>query len=650
MAKPRNNPRRRSAAHDAVKKAAGEVGLQGKMSAQALDVFQNLAARTGAFSSSLEDSTNYVLTRFTLNFWGLVSIYESSWIARRIVDAPAADIVKTWPRVVSELEPKDTARIEAAIRRTATKGAVLDALHWGRLFGGAGALIVIKGHEHELDQPLDLNAIPLGGYKGLSTFDRWSGIQPTGIVCTDIERPLDVNLPEYYEVSAQGGASFRVHASRVLRFCGPKMPEPENSVYSGWGISVLAPVMQSMTSYDNISANALSLSFRANLIGMKEEQLAQLLSGASMNMKAAEAYAQRMQAINQTISNQSLIVLPKEGGLENVQYSFGGLAELIQMFQLQLAGAAKMPVSLLWGRLYNGLGGAGDGDERIYEKTIATESDITMRPALEKLLPVIMMSELGEVPDDLVLDFPSIRVLDEKEKSELAQAVTNTVTVALNGGLLSPRTAAQELKQSSELTGIFSNITDDDIAKLSDKVQSEGELGQNLFGETEGVQNLEPASSAQKVLREEARAERKKSAIANDRDDPGPVRYIHGLECIVENAKGSTRNGPGWETIMPYDYGYIKGVQGADGDSMDVALGPESNGWVYVFDQCQLGNGRFDEHKCFLHWPSAKAAINAFKAGHHRWQEVLMDWTPVPVEEFKQWLKSGDHTRPLSRQ
>jgi len=229
------------------------------------------------------------LTRFTLNFWGLVSLYESSWLARRIVDAPAADMLKTWPKLITDTDPKMLAKVSKVIRTANVKTSILEGLTWGRLFGGAGALMVIKGHEHDLEEPLDLDNIPLGAFKGLSVFDRWSGIQPSSEVCDDIEKPLDVGLPEYYTVTPKGGTSFRVHASRILRFCGPKMPEPENSVYSGWGISVLAPVLQAMNSYENVSANALSLSFRANLIGMKEDTLSQLLSGASMNQKQPRA-------------------------------------------------------------------------------------------------------------------------------------------------------------------------------------------------------------------------------------------------------------------------------------------------------------------------------------------------------------------------
>lgn len=678
--------------------AGQKLGLAG--GAQAQDAFQNLLARTGAGSSSLENGTDYPLTRLTLNFWQLVSLFEGSWLARRVVEAPAADIVKTWPNVLGEIEPDDLSKFKRTITKTNTRGKVLEGITWGRLFGGAGALIVIKGHEHELDRPLDLDKVGIGSYRGLVTFDRWSGISPTGEVCDDFDSPLDVGLPEFYEIHAKNSSEMsRVHSSRILRFCGPKMPEPENSVYQGWGISVLAPVMQALMSYDNVSANALSLSYRANLIGMRMPELAQILSGVGISQKAAQDFATRMQPVNQMLSNQSLIMLPKDGELSNVQYSFSGLAELIQMFQLQMAGAAKMPVTLLWGRTLNGLGQAGDGDERIYEKTVATEADVTLRPALEKLFPVIMASELGEVPDDMELSFPSIRVLDEKEKSELAKSTVDAVVVCLNSGLLSPRQAGKELKQSSDATGFCTNMTDEDIEKLSDKVSSEGELGEGLFGE-EGSGGLNPSSGPAKVIKEEDKAGKQepfqgvkpvpvegsgaprpvgstteasgakkatlKKAVdavlnriaAKALDADGPARKtmtIHGLPVVIETRKGEARSGTTpdgkpWSQIMPYDYGYFKGHPGADGDSLDIAVGPDPSAtWVYVFDQSILGQpAEYDEAKVFAHYPSQKAALDAFYRGHHKAADVLLDWTPMHVDDFKRWLKDRDPKKPCS--
>ena len=99
---------------------------------------------------------------------------------------------------------------------------------------------------------------------------------------------------------------------------------------------------------------------------------------------------------------------------------------------------------------------------------------------------------------------------------------------------------------------------------------------------------------------------------------------------------------------MPYDYGYFPGFAGNDGDSIDAAVGPESNGLVYVIDQSVLGEPKkFDEHKAFLNWPSAEAALDAFHKGHHKAKDVFMGCTAVSVDNFKEWLKNGDHKVPV---
>lgn len=620
-------------------------GLQG--TTQAFDVFTNALARMGFGTPNLAQGANYELVRFSYDYWQLITLYRNHWISRRIVDTPAKDMVRAWPSIASEMDPEDMSKIDRVIRRTYTKANLLKTLQWARLFGGAGALMVIDGHEEILEEPLELDQIGVGAYKGLIPFDRWAGITPSGEVCTDVAKPTDFNKPEFYRVNTGNGESFRVHASRVLRFCGPEVPTPEREAQSWWGISALEPVYEELQKRDNMSWNILSLTFRANLIGMTMDDLAQITSGLGMSQIAKQKWGDRMEAINHMMSNQSLIPLPKDGKLESTSYSFAGLSDCYQQFQLDISGAAEIPVTRLWGRTITGLGQSNDADERIYEERIGSDQETDMRPQLEKLYPVICMSELGEVEDDLELSFPSIRVLDEKEKAEQAKAVVDTVTVALNSGGISPRTYGKELKQSSKITGIFSNITDEDIEKLSDEVQSMGEMA-GLFGEEGeegGSVDLDPSSSPKKVIKESN--ERKKAA---DEDGAGEPSHIHGLDIVIETPKGGVRSGKDWKQIMPYDYGYIRGVKGADGDSLDCAVGPNPrSNWVYVFDQRHLPPRLgFDEHKVFFGYDSQRQALDAFRRGHHRASDVCMDFTPMHIDEFHRWMRTADLSKPCS--
>jgi hypothetical protein len=789
-----------------------KMGVHGTVTAQTADMFSNIGARQGFGTPSLGQGASYELIRLSYDYWQLITLYRNHWISRRIVEVPAQDMVKAWPRLTSDVEPKDLTRIDRALRKTNTKNNILTGLTWGRLFGGGGGLMVIDGQENELDQPLDLESIKLGSYKGVIPFDRWAGISPQGDTCTDINRPLDFNKTEMYEVRVTGGDSFQVHSSRLLRFLGPSVPTPELEAQSYWGISVLEPTYESITMLDNTMWNILGLTFRANLLGMKFPELAQLISGLGSSQMASQKFEQRMSTINHLMSNQSLIPLPADGSIESTQYNFGGLEGIFQLFQLNLAGAAQMPVTRLFGRTYTGLGQTGDGDERIYEEKIATDQSTYLAPQLEKLYPVICMSELGEVPEDLDLMFPSIRVLDEKEKTELAKAVADTLTVYLNGGIMSPRTVGKEVKQTSDITGIGTNLDDEALEKLSDDIQSEGELGEGLFG-GEGAGLNEAGSPAKAIKAENKEGEERESEDEDDDEDddgvkkakkkltqkagdavdsapaydvmpadlkPGEVVLVngkmltldriirgkkdlfdqpvvlavfrsgdvvayrpdgdvkvqakdagtehcgkpnwrtcpacngrihrsecnvklhhdrdcckergcpysllshgkstrefglpakatddngassittraqgmldyHALPVRIESAEGSARTGvtptgKSWHTIMPADYGFIEGVSGADGDSLDCYVGPfpESNN-VYVVDQHDLDGNGFDEHKVMLGYHTEESAKEDYMAGHHLSSKTFAAITAFTMPMFRRWMSTADLTQP----
>lgn len=490
--------------------------MLGNEEAHAADVFQNIAARTGYGVPNLENGAQYPLSRFSFDYWGLISRYEDNWIYRRIVDAVAEDMVRNWPSVVADVSPEDLDSVETVLRRTLTRSSYLTGLKWGRLFGGAGCLIAIRGHEDRLDTPLVPEEVGPGAFLGLIPFDMWSGIQPdAGSISESFDDPENANRPQFYTVQFNNRPSFRVHASRILRHVGLENPTPERETYMWWGISVLTPVFQEIQRRDNVAANIAGLTFRANLLGYRDPELAERMSGLGSSARATQQYQARMSEINRMLSNESMLVLGREGGLESTQYGFSGLSECYQQFQLDISGAAEISVSRLWGKTITGLGQSNDADERMYEEKIMRDQSTYMAPGLEsKLYPVIFMSTLGEIPKGFKLVFPSIRVLSETEKVELARSTADASAVALNSGVMSPRAFAKELQKVSGRTGIFTNITDEDIAKLSDEVLPQPG-GMGMFGMEEGAPNLSESSSPQKVLREKGREE---IAEAHDAD------------------------------------------------------------------------------------------------------------------------------------
>jgi len=446
------------------------------------DAFRNAVARMGYQTPSVAEGADYELVRWTNDYWLMVTLFRNHWIARKIIEIPAKDMVKAWPRLNCELTPDQISDFDRTIERTLTPLRIKKAITWARLFGGAGALMVIKGHENILDTPLNLDEINPGSYKGLIVFDRWSGITPKGNQAQDIESPLTFGLPEFYTVHGQNGneALFDVHASRIMRFIGPDVPTPEHEANMFWGISVCELIMEEMRKRDNASWSILQLLFRAQILTQVNPELAQLLSGATSSAGALTRFQQTMQAQNELLSNQSMLLLGKDGKLESHQYTFGGVADVLDRFEVALAACSipSIPYSKLFGKNASGLGQINEADERNYEEAIAGSQNDDLRPQLmQQLYPVVCMSEFGEVPDDLDIKFPSIRVLSEENKSELAKSGVEAILAPFNAGVTSQKLTGQELAQLAEKTEIFSNITPEIIEEMDDKPQQISEMG-----------------------------------------------------------------------------------------------------------------------------------------------------------------------------
>lgn len=132
---------------------------------------------------------------------------------------------------------------------------------------------------------------------------------------------------------------------------------------------------------------------------------------------------------------------------------------------------------------------------------------------------------------------------------------------------------------------------------------------------------------------------------------------LHGLDITIENPEGSTRSGTDkdgkpWSVDMSAHYGYIRRTVGADEEQIDVYIGPKvDSNEAFVIDQVDAETGEFDEHKVILGAETREEAEKLYDAhfndgkGPDRRETV----TQMPVEEFKDWLKSGETTEPVGK-
>lgn len=442
---------------------------------KAQDGFSNALARLGVGTPNLLEATEYIPQRITRNYALLNTLYREQWIVRRIVDTIPSDMLKNWITLSTEVAPATMKRFERALRQTRVINSLKEGMEWGRLFGGAIGVLMIKGQGDMLDQPLDLERILPGDFCGILNFDRWNGVSPSGELINDIGDP-EYGLPKYYQISdPASGAVCNVHHSRVLRFIGDNLPYWESIAENQWGSSVIEAVFDDLKKRDNVSWNIAQLTFVANLRVFKMSDMGQLLSAVDEESKA-ELY-RTIQSQNWLMSNMGLQIMDSQDSMETHQYTFGGLAEVYSQFMMDVAGAARIPVTKLFGRSPAGMNATGESDLQNYYDMIGEEQESKLRPILDKLLPVVCMSAFGAVPDDLDYDFDPVSEPNDKERAELAKSGTENVVAALNAGLVSKRTALKELKQQAERTGVWTNITEADIMRASEDLEDEGELG-----------------------------------------------------------------------------------------------------------------------------------------------------------------------------
>ena len=250
-----------------------------------MDAFSNPAARLGFGTMDLTQATTYPMTRLTQNYQLLTSLYRDNWIVQNIVSTIPNDMVRKWYEIKSGVAPEYIDLMTKLERRTQLRKKLLLGMYWGRLYGGAVGVILIKG-QNDLSQPLDLDMVLPGSFLGLQILDRWSGVYPEGELVTDPSDP-DFGLPAYYTIrdDTTGYMVARVHHSRIIRFIGRELPWLEQVTEIYWGESELEAIYNEIVRRDNVAANIAGLTFRANVNYMETEGLDQLLGTANTEMQ-----------------------------------------------------------------------------------------------------------------------------------------------------------------------------------------------------------------------------------------------------------------------------------------------------------------------------------------------------------------------------
>ena len=419
----------------------------------AADGYANSLAFLGEASPLLQAGT-YLRSGLTGDPELLGTMYRESWLTMRIIDTPSEDMTRAWYRFSAPLPEEDLEALRRLESRHGIRQELTDAIRWARLYGGSLALMVIRGDEGRLDEPLDPDMLLPGCFQGLLVMDRAQGIEPSVELEEDLDDP-DFGLPKYYTADLEGPGPVRIHHSRVLRFTGRELPRREAQRESYWGASELEHIREELEKRSAASANIAQLIFQANVTTLKMSDFGDVLAMGTEEQKRRIRDA--VQEENRFRTSFGLQLLSAGDTLENHPYSFAGLAEIYEQFMMDMAGAAEIPAVKLFGRSPAGMNATGESDLKNYYEYIARMQERYLRPALEKLIPVMALSAWGFLPEDTGFVFNPIAAESPAEHAELVDRLSASVIEAYRAGILSREEARDELRARGAPLGVWQN-------------------------------------------------------------------------------------------------------------------------------------------------------------------------------------------------
>lgn len=339
----------------------------------------------------------------------LISLYRSTWIARKIVDIPIDDMLRegwTW-----QADSADMTKLEDEEKRLGLRAKLHQALKRDSVYGG-GALIIGDGSENP-ELPLLPESVGKGGLRYLIVSGR-------GELHVErlVRRPgPDYGQPEIYVMTPMDGGPIRIHPSRVIPFSLLPIPSPLGvmSETEFWGDSSLAAVMR------DIAAAVSGIAGTGRL--MDELAVAyHKIAGFTERMAQSdgeEAIRRVISLMNQMKSSVNSVAMDAEDSVDVITANFSGIPDALRSLMQNVSGAADIPLTRFLGNSPDGMNSTGASDIRNYYDRLAGRRASYVEPGIAYLDQFLIRSALGREDDNIYRIWKPLWQLSETEQVDL---------------------------------------------------------------------------------------------------------------------------------------------------------------------------------------------------------------------------------------
>lgn len=373
--------------------------------------------------------TVFINTRYTLisNFRNVLNnAYTEYGIIKTLCEQPVRDAFRTGFTIKGrDLDTKEIQELEYYYEKNQLTDKIIEALVWGRLFGGGG-LIVNCGEDTQ--KPFDINRMRTkkrGGELEFIPADMWE-LYPEEIknMFNPFEDDNKDNMFVYY--------TKKLHPSRVILTKGEAAPSMIKPRLRGWGLSVLEKSIRSINSYLKNQNLIFELLDEAKI----DIYQIQGFNQAMLTNAGTARVQKRIQNANILKNYQQSLILDANDKYEQKQLSFNGLSEILTQIRQGVASDLKMPMTKLFGVSAAGFN-AGEDDIENYNGMIESEIRSVAKFIVIKVLEICCKYLFDKVPENLNIDFKSLREMPLEQEEHVKNSTFNRLIQARANGLLS---------------------------------------------------------------------------------------------------------------------------------------------------------------------------------------------------------------------
>ena len=342
-----------------------------------------------------------------------VDFYEDGLAARIVKLLPDDMFREGWDYSFPKLDDIAAANIAeqyaAVMEELGAQQKIKDAMTWKRLYGGA-AILISAMDGLTPDQPLDPKRIR--SIERLRVIER-TEIEFENIIWQDDPTKPRYGLPEVYPVRFDtpgnwASQTMLVHHSRIIELHGDTLPRHSVTGVSAesryWGIPALQRANDRLKSLGMSLGSIDQLLSELGVGKYKIKDLATLLA----TPEGEAAIKRRVELTDLVKSTFRSMYMDNEEDYVRDTISFAGVPEILHILFMLISADTGYPMTRLFGMSPAGMNATGESDLRNYYDMISQMQERLLRPALERLLPVLAVSCWGFVPEDHIVGRPVV--------------------------------------------------------------------------------------------------------------------------------------------------------------------------------------------------------------------------------------------------